>query len=164
MNAWLRAISQEKPGEIEMPVKKVRIAGFKAAGYMDQTEMDWKWYQSSKEFLENVEGLPRDGLPSQIRETLWMEGMSGGMTVKSWTSTRYPSGASYELIMDIKGKALNVDVLSSLEAAGMSNSIRILSAEELTLEFDLEGEFGVSEEEFEETPYDPSGEEENAIY
>ena len=160
MNAWLRAISQEQPGEIEMSVKKVRVAGFKTAGYMDRTEIDWEWFPSSKEFLANVEGRPVDGLPSQIRETLWMEGMSGGMTVTSWTSERYPSGASYELSMGFEGY-LNADVFSSLKAAGMGSSIRIISAEELTLDFDLEGEFGVSEEDFmepmEEETASPSG-------
>ena len=144
-----------------MPIKKLRIAGFKTAGYMEDSEIDWEWFPSSKEFLLAAGGRPLDGLPSQVREILFREGMSGSshMGVRSWTSERYPSGADYEVDVEINGH-IRPSVFSSLEAAGLG-SIALKSETELTLDFSVEGEFGVSEEEFDPgaMDYDPAEEE-----
>ncbi len=150
-----------------MPIKKLRIAGFKAAGYMEDSEIDWAWYPSSEAFMEATGSRrPLDGLPSQVREILFHEGMTGSshMGVRSWTSERYPSGADYEVNVEING-SLYPKVFSSLEAAGLG-SIKIRSATELTLDFSVEGEFGVSEEEFDPDAmaYDPLEEETSGLY
>ena len=103
-------------------IKKIRVAGF-----MEDTS--WEWFPSSEEFLSTTgSDRPIDGLPSQVREKL-----PEGIEVRSWTSDRYPSGANYELDIEIT----------------------------------VQGEFGVSEEEFDPDAmreYDPTEEETAGLY